>query len=225
MLKPKRKITRDEIKKDSFIESVFQLRAFIKENMQLLTRIGGGIGLLIAVMVFLSQSFQNNREEAQYLLTKATLYLDNGDMQNAKIQLQELVDEYGSTEAGRAGGFYLAQMYFSSNDYDSSLPLFLAYSKKGKNTFLVTSANEAISNIYVYKNNIKNAIKYQLKAVSHSNTNKLKAYNNLKLIELYLKDSDYDKTNELIKDLRSTHSDDAEIMQKVDYVIGLMMKK
>jgi tetratricopeptide (TPR) repeat protein len=225
MLKPKRKITRDEIKKDSFVESVFQLRTFIKENRQLLTRIGGGIGLLAFVMIFLSQSFQNNQKEAQYLLTKSTLFLDNGDSQNAKIQLQELVDEYGSTEAGRAGGFYLGQIYFSNNDYESSLPLFQVYSKKGKNTFLVISANEAISNIYLYKNDMKNAIKYQLKAVNHSNTNKLKAYNNLKLIELYLKDSDYDKSNKIIKDLRSNHSDDADIMQKVDYVIGLMMKK
>ena len=40
MLKPKRKITRDEIKKDSFVESVFLIRSYINDNLQLLGRIG-----------------------------------------------------------------------------------------------------------------------------------------------------------------------------------------
>ena len=225
MLKPKRKITRDEIKKDSFVESVFLIRSYINDNLQLLGRIGGGIGLLIIIIIFLSQSFQNNRQEAEYLLTKSTLYLDNGDLQNAKIQLQELIDEYGSTESGKIGAFYLAQLYLSDNNYESAIPLFETYAKKGSNPFLLTSSNEALSNLYLEKEDLINAIKYQLKAVEYSDTKKLEAINNLKLSELYLKNNDVEKSTKILNVIRNNHADDVEIMEKIDYIYGLMMKK
>lgn len=38
MLKPKRKTTKEEIKKDSFVETVFNFRVFLKENSQILIR-------------------------------------------------------------------------------------------------------------------------------------------------------------------------------------------
>ena len=56
-------------------------------------------------------SLKNNKQEAEFLLTQSTLFLDGGDKQNAKIILQELVDEYGGTEPGRLGGYHLAQMH------------------------------------------------------------------------------------------------------------------
>ena len=225
MLKPKRKITRDEIKKDSFVESVFMIRSYINDNLRLLGRIGGGIGLLIIIMIFLSQSFQNNRQEAEYLLTKSTLYLNNGDLQNAKIHLQELIDEYGSTESGKIGAFYLAQMYLSDYDHELAISLFQTYAKKGNNPLLLTSSNKALSNLYLEKEDFKNAIKYQLKAVEHSDTKRLEALNNLKLSELYLKNNDVEKSTKILNDIRNNYRDDVEIMEKIEYIYGIMMKK
>ncbi|MBD30611.1 MAG: hypothetical protein CMG44_00170 [Candidatus Marinimicrobia bacterium] len=225
MLKPKRKITRDEIKKDSFVESVFMIRSYINDNFQLLGRIGGGVALIIIIMIFLSQSFQNNRQEAEYLLTKSTLYLDSGDLQNAKIQLQELIDEYGSTESGKIGAFYLAQIYLSDNNHESAISLFQTYAKKGNNPFLLTSSNEALSNLYLEKDDFKNAIKYQLKAVEYSDTKRVKALNSLKLCELYLKNNDVEKSTKILNDIRNNYTDDVEIIEKIDYIYGVMMKK
>ena len=155
MLKPKRKITRDEIKKDSFVESVFEVRSFVKENLKLFYQIGGGIALFFLLIIFLGQSSKNNKLEAEFLLTQSTLYLDGGDVQNAKILLQELVDEYDGTEAGRLGGYHLAQLYIRDNDNELALPLLIKYSKSGDNPFLLSSSNEAIASMYMQINNLK----------------------------------------------------------------------
>ena len=95
MLKPKRKTTKEEIKKDSFVETVFNFRVLLKENSQILIRSVSVVGALIVIIILFSRINENNKNEAELLLTKSSLYRDNGDSQNAKIYLQELVDESG----------------------------------------------------------------------------------------------------------------------------------
>ena len=223
MLKPKRKITRDQIKNDSFVETIFDIRSYVMDNSKLLSRIGGVFVVLLILVIFLGQSSKNNKQEAGFLLTQSNIYLDNGDSQNAKIILQELVDEYGNTESGRLGGYHLAQLYMKNNDKESALSLLLNYSKKGENPFLLTSANEAISSLYLENNDIRNAIKYQSVAVENSSTKKDGALSKLKLIELYIIDGSLDMSVNLLGELKSEHKDDPDIMKNIDYVSGLLM--
>jgi len=223
MLKPKRKIARDEIKNDTFVETIFEFRSYVKDNTKLLSRVGGGFIVLLVLIAFLGQSSKNNKREGQFLLTQSTVYLDNGDSQNAKIVLQELNDEYGNTESGRLGGYHLAQLYMKNNDKESALPLLLEYSKKGRNSFLLTSANEAISSIYLEFNDIKNAIKYQAASVEYSISKKTAALSKLKLIELYIKDESLERSIKLLDEIKYENTDDPDVMQKIDYVSGLLM--
>ena len=225
MLKPKRKITRDQIKNDSFVETIFDIRSYVMDNSYLLSRIGGGFVVLLLIIVFLGQSSKNNKREAEFLLTQSNVYLDNGDSQNAKIILQELVDEYGNTESGRLGGYHLAQLYMKNNDMESALPLLLNYSKKGENSFLLTSANEAISSLYQENNDIRNAIKYQSVAAENSYSKKKEALSKLKLIELYIKDGSLDMSANLLNELKFEHKDNPNMMKNIDYVSGLLMNE
>ena len=225
MLKPKRKITRDQIKNDSFVETIFDIRSYVMDNSKLLSRIGGGFVVVLLLIVFLGQSSKNNKREAEFLLTQSNVYLDNGDSQNAKIILQELVDEYGNTESGRLGGYHLAKLYLKNNEKESALSLLLKYSKKGENLFLLTSANEAISSLYQENNDIRNAIKYQSVAAENSYSKKKGALSKLKLIELYIKDGSLDMSVNLLNELKSEHKDDPDIMKNIDYVSGLLMNE
>tara|TARA_B100000401_G_scaffold337256_1_gene235901 strand:+ start:254 stop:931 length:678 start_codon:yes stop_codon:yes gene_type:complete len=225
MLKPKRKITRDQIKNDSFVETIFDIRSYVMDNSKLLSRIGGGFVVLLLLIVFLGQSSKNNKREAEFLLTQSNVYLDNGDSQNAKIILQELVDEYGNTESGRLGGYHLAQLYLKNNEKESALSLLLKYSKKGENLFLLTSANEAISSLYQENNDIQNAIKYQSVAAENSYSKKKGVLSKLKLIELYIKDGSLDMSANLLNELKFEHKDDIDMMKNIDYVSGLLMNE
>ena len=63
------------------------------------------------------------------------------------------------------------------------------------------------------------------KTTEHSDTKKLEAINNLKLSELYLKNNDVEKSTKILNDIRDNYADDVEIMEKIEYIYGLMMKK
>ncbi len=51
MLKPKRKITIKEIKQDPLLETIFKGQQYFNENKRLITRIGGGILLVVTVLI------------------------------------------------------------------------------------------------------------------------------------------------------------------------------
>ena len=225
MLKPKRKTTKEVMKQDSFVETVFNIREFLKGNSQILTRITGVLVGLIVILILFSRAQENNFKEAELLLSKSNLFLDNGDVQNAKINLQELVDEYGSTEAGRAGGYKLAQIYMKDQLLDDAIPHLKVYSKKGKNSFLISSSNKSLSYIYSKKNELSNAIKYQQKAVNTSNSLNFKAENMIILAYLYLANKDSEKTKEIVKEIRDDFPKNPLISQKIDELLGQMMSK
>ena len=225
MLKPKRKTTKEEMKRDSFVEMVFNIREFLKGNSQILTRISGVLVGLIIILLLFSRAQENNFKEAELLLSKSDLFLDNGDVQNAKINLQELVDEYGSTEPGRVGGYKLAQIYMKDQLLNDAIPHLKVYSKKGKNSFLISSSNKSLSYIYSKKNELINAIKYQRKAVNTSNSLNYKAENMIILAYLYLAKKDSEKTKEIVKEIRDDFPKNPLISQKIDELLGQMMSK
>ena len=67
MLKPKRKTTKEEIKKDSFVETVFNFRVLLKENSQILIRSVSVVGALIVIIILFSRINENNKNEAELL--------------------------------------------------------------------------------------------------------------------------------------------------------------
>lgn len=225
MLKPKRKTTKEEIKKDSFVETVFNFRVLLKENSQILIRSVSVVGALIVIIILFSRINENNKNEAELLLTKSSLYRDNGDSQNAKIYLQELVDEYGSTESGRIGGYNLAQIYIAEQRFDDALPLLEKYSSKGNNLFLIASSNQSLSSIYSKKGELEKAIKFQEKAVKTAHSNNSRAENMVKLAYLHLKNGNIDQTNNIINDLKKDFSENIRISQKIDELFGQIMSQ
>ena len=67
MLKPRKKITRKEIKKDPVLERVANTYSFIQDKQKILTKIG--IGIVIGFVLFnvWNNHTQKNNEESNFL--------------------------------------------------------------------------------------------------------------------------------------------------------------
>ena len=89
----------------------------------------------------------------------------------------------------------------------------------------MSSANHAISSIYHQNNDIKNAIKYQLASIKNSKTEKDGAFSSIKLAELYIKDGSFKNSSNILDEIKNNFSDDLDVMNKVEYVSGLLMNK
>jgi tetratricopeptide (TPR) repeat protein len=143
MLRPKKKISKRELKEDALVTSYVKATGWYEANKKLV-----GIGaLVVAVLVVGSIAFINNRrssnEKAMTELGMIYSYYDNtqyavaidGVPERNIAGLKSIVDNYGSTSAGELARFYLANCYFQLRRFDEALE---AYDDFSPNSQLLT---------------------------------------------------------------------------------------
>ena len=163
MLKPKRKISKQDIKKDPFLEFINNGQKWLQDNKKIIYQVVFGIIAIIAIVYFVSNNRISSIKAGEALLGKALLSQDMGDIENAKFQLQILVDDYDGTNAGVEGKYYLGKMTFDDGEFESASEYLNEYVTKGDNAILMTTAYKLLSEIAL-KNNIgEDAEKYLLK--------------------------------------------------------------
>jgi tetratricopeptide (TPR) repeat protein len=136
MLRPKKKISKKELKEDALISTYVKATSWYEENKK-----GVSIGLtVLAVIVVAAVVFINNRKanntKATTDLAKVYQLYDNGQFQAAIdgipekniTGLKSIVDNYGSTSSGNLARFYLANAYFQLRQYDQALNEFKDFS-------------------------------------------------------------------------------------------------
>jgi len=220
MLKPKRKISKKEIKRDPFLESIFSIKTHFTDKKQRYTRIILAVLAVSIIGFFYLKSQDTNMDSAENILSKAMVFLALNDEDNAMIHLQEVIDEYGSTVAGRNASFYLGRIYLDKGEYDLALPYFEKYASNGRNPILTGSVYQAIVNIYRSKQDLSNAIKFQKMCIKHSNSKEEKAWASLTLADLSLANGDKVTASELVKSILADFKNNNGIKQRADEITG-----
>lgn len=220
MLKPKRKISRKEIQRDPFLESIFSIKTHLTDKKQFYTRIVLGVLSVIVLGSLYLRSQGANRDMAEYTISKAMVFIDLNDEDNAMIHLQAVIDEFESTEAGRNASFYLGRIYLDKGEFDLALPYFERYVVKGRNPLLMGSAYQAMVNIYLSKHDLSNAIKYQKISIKHSNSKVEKAWASLNLANLSIAGGDKSTASELVNRIIIDFKNNNDLQQRADELSG-----
>lgn len=213
MLKARKKLTHKEIKKDKLVTAYFESKDWInkQENKRKILT-GVGVLLVIAVLVYL---YINNKktknEEAETKLSYViSLYEQgkypeaiNGDPATNITGLNDIVNNYGSTESGETAKFYLANCYYYTKDYDKALKYFEDYS--GKNEILKSSCISGIGAVYETKGDLKKAAEYYVKAANVTKENVLNEENLYYAIRDYSQAGDKDNAKKVYSELRDEY--------------------
>jgi tetratricopeptide (TPR) repeat protein len=132
MLRPKKKISKRELKQDTLITTYMKATTFYEEHKK---QISIGITALVVVVIALVVYFKNqadNNERATTQLSAIHSFYDNGQYQQAidgvperNIQgLKSIVENYGNSKTGDLARFYLADAYFQLDKYTEALEEF-----------------------------------------------------------------------------------------------------
>ena len=112
MLKPKKKISKKEIKEDRLVTSYYEATSWYQNNKKLVNGVLTGL-VVVAIVVFAYiNNVSSNNQKATAELGKVLSYYDQGRYDvaiNVNLQenvrgLQAIVDDYGSTKAGEERG-------------------------------------------------------------------------------------------------------------------------
>jgi len=172
MLKPRKRITKKELKQDQLITTYVKATEFFRNNRRVVS--GTITGLVIAVIVVIAY-LNNRRSDNLKAATELSQVLNlfdggayqvaiNGDPSRNITGLKSIVDNYGSSETGEQAKIYLADSYYYLGDYDNALKYFKDYD--GGDKLLKASADAGIAEVYEIRNDYKKSAEYYDRAAS-----------------------------------------------------------
>ncbi|MGD9486864.1 MAG: tol-pal system YbgF family protein [Calditrichaceae bacterium] len=136
MLKPKKKLSKKEIKQDKFVKIALEAKSYVDENYkQVVGTTLAVFGVFVLIMIYVYVHNQNV-EEATTLLGKAQLEFQAMNYDLSKTFLNELTSEYSGTDAADQGRFLLANIYFEEDN--------IPYAKKMYKEFVDSYSKSSI---------------------------------------------------------------------------------
>ncbi len=132
MLKPKKKLTRREIKQDKLVTTYFKVYDRIYESRRAVFTVIGIIALVLVIYLLYTNNLRSENQQAMTQLGRVFPLYDEGDYAKAIsgiperniFGLEDIVRNYGGTETGNLASFYLANSYYHLGDNDKSYEYF-----------------------------------------------------------------------------------------------------
>jgi tetratricopeptide (TPR) repeat protein len=172
MLKPKKKITKKDLKEDKLVSTYFKTTQFFYQNKRYISWGFTGLVVLVIAGVIYFNNRAANSEKATTALGEILRYYDKGEYQTAIsgvperniVGLKEIVDNYGGTHSGDLAKYFLASCYYSLGNYDDALKYFDDFG--GSYSPLRASAIAGAASCYEAKGDNGKAAEYFERAAS-----------------------------------------------------------
>ncbi len=177
MLKPRKKITKKELKQDRLVTTYFKTIDYLRNNRKIVSGTVTGLVIAIIVVVAYMNNVRSNNSKAATELSQVLAAFNggayqvamNGDPAHNVTGLKAIVENYGSTETGEEAKVYLADCYYYLGDYDNALKYFKDYD--GSDKFLQASAYAGVAEVYEIRGENKDAAEYYERAASVDSKN------------------------------------------------------
>ena len=159
MLKPQRKITRKEIKRDPFLETIDKIEYNFEQNKKTYLNIALGlIAVIISVNVLLNKQGQKDID-SNSALGIALVAFDNQDYENAKFQFETIVSDFSGTNSSNIANYYLGKISFENNELIKAESYLNEYLNNSEPDILIPGTIKILSNIALKNNEFDKAIK------------------------------------------------------------------
>ena len=159
MLKPQRKITRKEIKRDPFLETIDKIEYNFEQNKKTYLNIALGlIAVIISVNVLLNKQGQIDID-SNSALGIALVAFDNQDYENAKFQFETILSDFSGTNSSNIANYYLGKISFENNGLIKAESYLNEYLNNSEPDILIPGTIKILSNIALKNNEFDKAIK------------------------------------------------------------------
>ena len=225
MLKPRKRITKKELKQDQLITTYVKATEFFRNNRKLVS--GTITGLVIGVIVviaYLNNRNSDNLKAATELSQVLNLFNGgayqmaiNGDPTRNITGLKSIVDNYGSSETGEQAKIYLADCYYYIGSYDEALKYFKDYD--GSDRLLEASADAGIAEVYEIRGDHQKSAEYYDRAASRDSKSFLTPQYLIGAARNYIKIGKKDRATDLLTRVKKNFPD-SPYATNLDYYIA-----
>ena len=220
MLKPKKNITRKEIQRDPFLESVDQAQAHLEENRSLYMK--AAIGLIIVLLGYniMKENSAQRKLDASAALGQALVALDRGDVSNAQFQLETVLNEFKGTPSSSVAGYYLGKMRYESGDVTQAEQYLSEFFNDKPVDIMVSSAALMLSDIDAQGNDMNGAVSYLDQGIKKSRDAHTSRMLELSKARLFLKQGNLEGAHGIVEGLLAKKDLSSNQKQAAEEIIG-----
>ncbi len=221
MLKPKKRITKRELKEDKFVLYTIKAKDFIESHAKLLIQIGVGVLIVIILVSFYVRSKRTASVEANALLGEAQLVMNQGNTDKAQELLQQLATDYEGVTAAGQGTFLLAKLYWKQDDCENATLYFKKYfDEYGNDDLLTSGAYAGYADCLLEEGKVQEAAENYEKAANVKKNLPLAASYLFSAAQAYQQLENWSKVKQLTGEIIENYSDSqyktqAEILQNM----------
>lgn len=143
MLKPRKRITRREIKEDPLVTRYLQARKILQQYAK---QIQYGVAIIILVILglaLMSRNQKRNEASAAGRLAMAELYYYSQNYDQAIQNLGQVADSYAGSKSAGIAVYFIANSYYTQDDYDNAEIYYKTYLNEYSDIPLFTESARA----------------------------------------------------------------------------------
>ena len=200
MLKPKKKITKKEIRHDPLLETLYSAqRLFTQYKSRFILAM---ILLLVIVSAILIVSRRNAKEyaESNVMLARAVSYI-NSNTEEALAEFDNLLMTYPESEASKEAHFHLGHIYLSLDSTESARDNFETYLEFAPEGLFSSPAMSQLANLALYSDEPALAGELFENAGKQSSVNYIKSVNKLSSVEAFLSAGEFNRAEEILNSI------------------------
>ena len=221
MLKPKRKITRKEIKRDPFLETIDKLENNFEQNKKTFLNIVLVLIAGIFIINFLLKKQDQKNIDSNSALGVAMVAFENKDYENAKFQFETIISDFSGTKAFSIANFFLGRIYFENNEFEKSEAFLNTFMNSGDSEIFLVGTIKMLVHISLQNSQYDKAITLldnSSRKVSKKDFIELKIY---KVFALKNQGKN-DQAKSLLEEIMLEKNLPRHLKQKSEELIGMM---
>ena len=222
MLKPKRKITRKEIKKDPLLDTIDSIETKFEKNKKTYANVLILVFLVLIGGYVFSNKQKQNKIESNSALGVAMVAYSNMDYENAKFQFENIKSNFGNTNSANTSSYFLGKIAYENSDFINSSLYLNDFLKNSDDDILICGAIKLLTEISLKNNNFEEALRNLDKATDYKLSNSLMLDFELMKAFIYLNIDDSKNGKAILEKIDNQKDLPSHIKQRVEEFYGMI---
>ena len=165
------KHSRKDLKHDEFKETIENIIIFYEHHKKTVLFIAAGVIMLLVIFFTYRNNQQTKMVNSKKMYNMAVILYGNGDLDQASMRFEEVVDKYWGTIFSRRSTFMLANISYKRGNLDDALSKFESFVSGKYDELFTPSAYQGIGQCYEQRGNLGKAVdNYKLAADKFKDT-------------------------------------------------------
>ena len=222
MLKPKRKITRKEIKKDPLLDTIDSIEAKFQKNKKTYANAGILVFLVLIGGYIFTNKQNQNKIDSNSALGLAMVAYSNMDYENAKFQFESIRSNFGNTSSANSSSYFLGKIAFEKGDFVNSSLYLNDFLKNSDDDILVCGAIKILTEISLKNNNPEEALRNLGKSAKYKFSNSLMLDLELMKVTTLLIMDDSNRGKIFLEKIDNQKDLPSHIKQRIEELYGMI---